>query len=1236
MIILSDQFERLDWRVRSSFACVAALLSVAMLILSVQATVNGTWLFAPILAGAAALLITLARSGWKLKLSGSLGRKVERLGDIWKERRAKATKTQSGKLVWNACRALFGGWLAWQITGLAPELSIYVRWIAAFGFGVSFGFWGLEAAIWAGIGTGVAGQLLAQAGLGVNLADPGTRDAYQGYWQGGSIGLSWSWPIALTLLPFVWIGLAASMSAIRQSLIAEIDHRLKVAADKKRIELRRQRYQERSAVGGNTELEAARARYESAQDRLKALTADSEVAAAGGVAMADTALALKGASAASSLMGSEMEMTFKRYADHIKHVHHGERIGVPDDEALRRAFDRTLIAMTDEYVDHLRSSNSADHKLILDYFNALSALEQSIGTPGPGDGEIVTTQTQSETVAQGEDNQDNSEVAVNLDDYNSNVDFNNMPDALDGPVGAKYIAGSRQSAMATKLLPLTLSNGDKPAFVVGEDGTPKGSGVIPVGQNGGNDSDPSNPSAPSEGNPSYEGVTDTVDQSTNAASSDATGQRGSPDQATASDAPADNASDAANTSVAADAATDGIDDQTGSHAKPAPDTADEPAKTRGATDSGADDDATEAAARAGVDPAELREAAVLILQGQTGRDFVLQHRDTFADADAVGVALGVGGSVVQGPFSAFSEKVAAAGLEAALTELLDGELATIELVTSAVDRLVAAEWDHDPALVVRAQAWIERVTREAEQERERAAAAERERLEAIAAAEAEQAAKVEAERAAAEAAEAAAEAERIAAIKEEEARQLRAAREALRQKYAAHILLGKLDENSLTDGAELFPTVEDLATTLQVDREDVIGAFEAFQQKHHAFAKFAELEAAFRDQDLNTVEALLATPESFDGYQHPRVNLDLVRGWVQSEKERHRLSGLIEATGVVPEAGGDIRRLFMRKRLGLSDDVANVIESDLPAQLRIVASLRNALTLIGANAPEGIRAPLEEAEAKARGYAALVVEKRDGKDVAREYVQAFLPGDVRRQGEDPWKMLTDLAGGVDPLQPVVAAAEVMATTKSGASPDNVEAERIGNIAVSFNNRRTLEEVQTLDYNHELRDIITNQKVTRNIKRALGQIEISLKGHYGNNLEHMVQVNDNSALASIRNPQGDVIGQVKIGYPFLAQPVWFDPKMKDREVVIYSDEAGRIASTSSRRIEQSFKSEISAPNGSSETVIAYIALSAMLTEDGRTSLEPFVESMNGPFAIFNLAGNSDVVEFLRELEARNWG
>src|SRR3546814_16799297 len=111
----------------------------------------------------------------------------------------------------------------------------------------------------------------------------------------------------------------------------------------------------------------------------------------------------------------------------------------------------------------------------------------------------------------------------------------------------------------------------------------------------------------------------------------------------------------------------------------------------------------------------------------------------------------------------------------------------------------------------------------------------------------------------------------------------------------------------------LFPTVDAYAEGSSLPIEMVEGRYEEFRRKHNAKSKFDELREAMKDEaNLDLVQALIASHESFADYVDSSLTLADAIKWVEGVAVKQRVVGLavggVKSEETAGEGGG--RRLL--------------------------------------------------------------------------------------------------------------------------------------------------------------------------------------------------------------------------------------------------------------------------------------------------------------------------------------
>src|SRR3546814_13766020 len=93
----------------------------------------------------------------------------------------------------------------------------------------------------------------------------------------------------------------------------------------------------------------------------------------------------------------------------------------------------------------------------------------------------------------------------------------------------------------------------------------------------------------------------------------------------------------------------------------------------------------------------------------------------------------------------------------------------------------------------------------------------------------------------------------------------------------------------------LFPTVDAYAEGSSLPIEMVEGRYEEFRRKHNAKSKCDELREAMKDEaNLDLVQALIASTESFEDYADASLTLEDAIKWVAGVEVKQRVVGLAD------------------------------------------------------------------------------------------------------------------------------------------------------------------------------------------------------------------------------------------------------------------------------------------------------------------------------------------------------
>src|SRR3546814_16660566 len=101
----------------------------------------------------------------------------------------------------------------------------------------------------------------------------------------------------------------------------------------------------------------------------------------------------------------------------------------------------------------------------------------------------------------------------------------------------------------------------------------------------------------------------------------------------------------------------------------------------------------------------------------------------------------------------------------------------------------------------------------------------------------------------------------------------------------------------------------------------VEGRYEEFRRKHNAKSKFDELREAMQDEaNLDLVQALIASPESFEDYVDSSLTLDDAIKWVEGVEVKQRVVGLADG-GIKRPAPADRKGAVSGKRVSVRVDL---------------------------------------------------------------------------------------------------------------------------------------------------------------------------------------------------------------------------------------------------------------------------------------------------------------------------
>ena len=1235
----------IDWRMRLGLAASLVGLASILLWLGLRSLVSGPWFVSVISVIMAAICMNVAGRSADAKLPDKLQDTLDR----WKQARTRSTKSRQGRFVWNLGRSTVAAMAVWHFCNVAAQLSPQVQWILTGGFGVAFGFFGFEAALWSGLTVGLIAHGVAIVGLSVDFSDENSRAVFFDRWVSGAQKLSWMWLIGFAGVAPAWVGLAATVQKVKETIAEEVAQRRALAADKKRIDARRERLKAKAEAGGDDPLETAKKKLEEAQERARAFGRGTDAGAG------ETSNAERGNGSARELTGVEklenanMAATLKRYAEQARANIESRRMGIDVNTEACRSFDRIILGMDDAHVAYLRADKEPLSKILLSYYDELCAVED-LATRA-GDGEIVSSSYVSqEETASGSSGHPKGEGYGEMPAGYSDVPpgyeddgMSGLNDLLDG--GSAVQAGGRAAQAASGLSAMLASA----SVSEGADGAPVGGGNLPVNddmseeETGSMDGETVN--QPSE---LGDGTGVTPDVGRDAHDGDQIKEIGVKDHVVieleaqnkekleGDTPPPGQGENVASPIPEKPEAVGGLEHVPGSDSNQRDSVDDD--DTRGSTDDKGDGSCRSALQ---VSAEELKNAAGVILSGQMDRDFIIQSCGWFDSQVAVALALGLPEALFAHSYQVYSEKVVGYRLELDLDAALQAEDPTVEAVGAAISALGETSWSADEDLVARAVKWVDETKEAARLRQEEALAAqaaqekaqrvaqetaEREERERLARLEEDRIANEEAARIARE------EAERVA--QEEEKREAEAQRlsdlEAKRSKFAIKILAGQKDDELLDAAPVLFPSTTAFAEALELDESTVEGRYRDFMQVSEARQKYLELAAAFKAEDVNLVEALLEKPESFEGYSNPTFDLQAMQKWAAGVRERERLTGLIDDSVAVPDSGGASRRAFLIKRTRISKEVALMIDEELPKEMRLVQNLQNVIDLMPADESISMRAPLDLANARVRNLAAKVIEEKEGKCVAREYVQAFLPEDVKLPGMGAWETLCHLAQGGTAEE--FRSAEQTGSNESGSSiPPAPEAassldqtpKRIKlDLPITHSVRKSIEEVRNLDAAEEIRMMKFDGRFDpENEGRKL---RMSLQEIYTKHLEQFVVIDGHDIFAAVLDHLEQPVGRILIRIQSGDALAWYTEK---HEAFTKNVTTGAVKSVAGDAIKQMFRTEIAAPNGDPDTVIGVAIMSPLISEEGVTSFEPIVDAFGGSATILMLSDGEALRRFV---------
>jgi hypothetical protein len=1267
----------LDWRLRSGMAAAFAALAAAIMAYALRSTSLGPWPLAMLCGIASTLSVWMAQKSWPSRLPGAAGLAV----DTWNTLRGRATKTGSGRFLWGLGRMAVGAFVASKALGWIPGASEELGWVAMLGFGVSYGFFGLESAMWGMIVTATVAHVGLSFGMGMDVSDPVARRAFMEAWTAGS-SVSWFWAFAFALTPFCWIGVSAVIGRTKKSIMRSAKKRNETAIAKRKIDARKARLSGAPGIGGDTALDKARAKLEEAKTRLKSFDKGGTGTTIDGMDASASADGGKELTGVEKLENDNMVGTLRTYVAQVATIRQVEAQGLDVDTPARRGFDRVIMALGDSAIELMRRDQTGFYKDLLNFYLALCEGESTVlrGT----DGEIVT----SVSLAPAFDEEDEidgmsgsgwnvqsppSEEIGGLGDVMDDEDEEEIPPPPPTPPALPVFDEPEEPAMmlAPSISEPLVVTDENPLLLeedVDEDET---SSMhlenVPTPEVVEHDRDEDSdhgvegpvvepvvpmPAAVVEGGSVDEdGVRS--DDGDDHGPAEPYDEEVDPDAIDGPSEPVEPAEPAERVEPVEPVETAEPD---AVHPDETPSIPATVAESASSVDVGAgeQENVENDVSNAGVpSAAELKAAATKILMMRTNRDMVVASAGWFSSTGDLAAAMGIDDDEFSEAFEAYHGKVLAFGLENQLRALTSSSVEEddADRLDEASAALVSAGWDHDADLVaeaagrsasIREAARIKREEEQAAIARAEAEAAEAEAKAEAAAQEAAAEAAAAAQRIADEAervrlesvANAAAEAERTAAAERAKALESR------RGKIAVQILLGRLTDAVVEDAIDLFDNAQSLADELDIDLETAQEKYDAFASARDARLKYRELVAAFRAEDVSMVEALLKDETSFDGYTPTEMPIADIRKWAEGVRVRERLDGLVDGNKDVVETGNVTRRRFMMKRTGVTDAMAAVVDEEIPRELRAAKGLRDAMKNLGEFVPDALLVLLADAEARAAVLARSLLDQTNPKMKIGEYAAAYLPHDVRVDGEDAWEMLVRMAASaVLPVEqapaveaapvapepePVVAPASApapAAAPEESSTPDRIRM----STPIGFKGARTFEEVSALNAEKEIRKI---PKGTFDMNRFFNQQRIALRGYLGDRTDQLVSLDEGLVYVSIPGKDGSILGRVRVQAKSLAF-AWFEQP----EAVWFKDViSGETRKLQAGSVERQASPFMNAPNGDPETIIGFVLMSALVTPDGMTSVGPFVKSMGPRYTILSVNDSGGLCAFMAQIAA----
>lgn len=1095
----------------------------------------GPWPVILAAAMVAAVCVKGASGAWPSKLPAGL----QSFAEKWDKGRSRSQKTVSGQLVWNLGRSVIAGFATYHALEAFSAVGGLVQAAIVFGFAISVGFFGLQAAIWAGIAVILAGHGLAMSKLQVDFSDPNSRSAMEIAWRRGA-NLSWWWAIGAAFAAPIWIGLSALLVHIGSRISDEIATRVAEASTKKKIEARRLRRREQIAQAAVDPVQSAVKAREDAQAKVDAsargengsLPVDGAAEQTGHVQLASEAAETpKGEQ---KVEQDKNKALLTRFIGFVQSIMHSEENDIDVTTPARRSFDRVVLALDDRQIDLLRSNVIEGSQLLVDYYNKLSGVE-AIAISN-GDGEIVTTSAVPKDVL------DENEKAHEDPDYETgfardhagiqmpdrgpdDVDDEDMPDVLDQAEPSPVYGRRAAAGLGAENAMLSETKAEESGIREGADGTPEGNDALPTRDDA-----------------AEEFASEDRFDSAASMDNDDDGDEPVPPVVAAGNVNADHSDSGAKT------ADDAPDEQQSAESKAVSD--EKASKIEEAATA-----ATEGASEqlSGVGDQELRDAAGVILSGSYDRDFVIKTMEYFPAQSDLMTLLGMNEIVVGPAFGIYSKRVAGARLEVALEEFL--EAGNADEVRRILAEIVNGEWPIDPGLNSRVEAWLE------EQDR------------------------------AAEGAESDRKAEETRKAEEEAAKASKLASE--QRKLATLIVVGAVDDDLLDLGDELFPNVETLAETLEVDVTHVEGPFSNFNKKRIAKKSIAALRAAWTDRDLLQVQKLLLSPEAFEAYPGYEEVLEGAKDWVRAEEESQRLLGLTDRVDEsCDKADAATIRLFMRKQVKTTKEQAQLIDVEFPGALEVLMSFERVLAIQGDQASKAIR---QERERAAAGAASLAKKILEGPETAKPYVLSFLDTKFLKDGEDAWGLVVRLAGVSDPLE----SSETEHAPESGDG----SVTELNHVLEDEPAVLTSSDVQKLDPKAEISRMDFSS--LKSAESYIRMFSLACQTYIGDDGADKPAMKREGLyfIMHLGKSEGDGAGKILIFASIERAPVWYHQET-DTVYLVATKEENKVVAKNGQEFFENIRSMF-AGDGGNDRVKGVVLMSPFLNKEGIKSFEPFI-------------------------------